>query len=126
MTTRTIVRVDEEKCDGCGNCVSPCAEGALQIIDGKAGVIREELCDGAGFCLGVCPNGALSIEEREAAEFSEQAVEKQAASKRRGNYQPQQCYRCGRDEESAVLFPCRRGGKSLWVFARCLPGLIHG
>jgi len=71
---RTIVRIDEELCDGCGACVAPCAEGAIQLVDGKAKVIREELCDGAGFCLGVCPTGALSIEEREAPAFDPEAA----------------------------------------------------
>jgi len=49
-----IVKIDEEKCTGCGKCVSPCAEGAIRIIDGKAKVISEELCDGMGFCIGIC------------------------------------------------------------------------
>jgi len=62
---RQIVRIDEELCNGCGACVTPCAEGAIQLINGKARVVREELCDGAGFCLGVCPTGALTIETRE-------------------------------------------------------------
>ena len=57
--TRQIVHIDEELCNGCGVCVSPCAEGAIVLIDGKARVVKEELCDGAGFCLGVCPTGAL-------------------------------------------------------------------
>src|SRR5450759_5936198 len=74
--TRQIVRIDEDLCTGCGVCVSPCAEGAITIGDGKAKVVREELGDGAGFCLGVCPTGALTVEEREAPEFDHVAVEK--------------------------------------------------
>ena len=62
-------------CNGCGLCVTPCAEGAIQIIDGKARVVREELCDGAGFCLAVCPTGALTIETREAVAFDHHAAE---------------------------------------------------
>lgn len=125
MAKRKIVRIDEETCTGCGLCVTPCAEGAIQIIDGKARVMREELCDGAGFCLGVCPVGALTIEDREAPVFSEEAVHEHMKSRPR-NYIAQACHRCGTGEDMAVLLPCRSGGESLWVCTRCLPALIHG
>jgi MinD superfamily P-loop ATPase len=125
MTIRQIVRIDQELCNGCGACVTPCAEGAIQIIDGKAHVVREELCDGAGFCLAVCPTGALRIEQREAAAFDAHAAE--AEMDRRGKtYIEQTCHVCGEGEDSRVLLPCRKGGASLWVCTRCLPALIHG
>lgn len=72
---RKIIEIDEEKCDGCGNCVPSCAEGAIQIIDGVAKVVKDEYCDGLGACLGECPQDALKLVERECEEFNEAAVE---------------------------------------------------
>jgi len=122
---RKIVKIDEETCNGCGACVTPCAEGAIQLVDGKAKVLKEQLCDGAGFCLGVCPTGALQIEEREAEAFDADAAHEQMAA-RGEQIINEKCFRCGSDERQAVLFPCRHQGKSQWVCVRCLPPLIHG
>lgn len=73
-TMRNMINIDEELCDGCELCVSACAEGAIQVIDGKAKLVNEIYCDGLGACLGDCPTGALTIEQREAEDFDEEAA----------------------------------------------------
>lgn len=74
MAMREMVNIDEEKCDGCGLCVPSCAEGAIQIIDGKAKLLSDNLCDGLGACLGDCPQDAITIEMRDADAYDEVAV----------------------------------------------------
>ena len=80
MTVRNIVKIDEDKCNGCGKCVSACAEGAIKLINGKAKLISETYCDGLGACLGHCPQDAITVEQRECDDFNEQAAKKHLES----------------------------------------------
>ena len=81
MTKRKIVNINENLCNGCGNCIPKCAEGALQIVNGKAKIIKETYCDGLGACLGQCPQGAITITEREADAFNEAEVHEHLKTK---------------------------------------------
>lgn len=76
---RNIIKIDEDKCNGCGICIPDCAEGALKIVDGKIKLVKESLCDGLGACVGRCPTGALIVEEREADAFNEEEAKRNMA-----------------------------------------------
>jgi Fe-S-cluster-containing hydrogenase component 2 len=84
---RQVIKIDEEKCNGCGLCAKACHEGAIAMVQGKARLIRDDFCDGLGNCLPVCPTGAITFEERDAAAFDESSVkafkEKQSAHQAR-------------------------------------------
>mgnify|MGYP000746773520 CR=1 FL=1 len=78
---RQVIKIDEEKCNGCGLCVNACHEGAIGLVHGKAKLMRDDYCDGLGDCLPSCPTGAISFEQREAADYDEAAVMKAKAEK---------------------------------------------
>ena len=99
MAIRNIIEIDESKCDGCGNCVTDCAEAALQIVNGKARLVKEIYCDGLGACLGACPTGALKVVQRESAPFDEAATEKHIEATKKIKESP-----CGCPGTKAVDF----------------------
>ena len=88
---RKIIKIDEEKCNGCGICVSACHEGAIGMVNGKAKLMRDDYCDGLGDCLPGCPVNAISFEEREAAEYDEAAVKANMAAKKAEPLDVQEC-----------------------------------
>jgi NAD-dependent dihydropyrimidine dehydrogenase PreA subunit len=83
MAVRNIVKIDQDKCNGCGECAIACAEGAIKLINGKAKLISETYCDGLGACLGHCPQDAITVEQRECDDFNEQAVKKHLESQKK-------------------------------------------
>ena len=92
---RKIIEINEELCDGCGQCVPSCAEGAIKVIDGKARLVAEKYCDGLGACMGECPRGALKIIEREAEDFDADAVEEYLHSEKQEKESEESVLACG-------------------------------
>jgi ferredoxin len=74
MNMRKIIKIDESRCNGCGDCITACAEGAIELKNGKARVVSESFCDGLGACLAVCPQGAITLEERDSVDYDEKAA----------------------------------------------------
>jgi len=125
---RKIIQIDEELCDGCGQCVPSCAEGAIEIVDGKARLIAEKYCDGLGACLGECPNGALTVVEREAEEFDEEAVEEYLSSKEQGESPEEATMACGCPSAQIQSFVPPASGKDAnerTIQERSLSALSH-
>jgi len=112
---RKIIEIDEELCDGCGQCVPSCAEGAIEIVDGKAELVSEVYCDGLGACLGECPTGALTVVEREAEEFDEKAVEDYLSEKAEKEPAEELTMACGCPSSQIRSFgpstPCEEANK---------------
>jgi len=105
MVKRNIIKIDESLCNGCGSCAIACSEGAIEMVDGKARVVRESFCDGLGACIGECPTGALTIERRDAEAFDEKAaLEFQQQSKAEGNSPAEK--RAEQEGESGPIAPC--------------------
>ncbi len=107
---RRIIQIDESKCNGCGACASACHEGAIQMIDGVAKLVRDDYCDGLGDCLPACPTGAITFVEREAAAYDEAAVMKAKAEK----------------ESGIAPLPCGCPGTAMRTFDRTGDGASNG
>lgn len=132
MARRLIVKIDPERCDGCGLCVPACAEGALQIVDGVARLVKDSYCDGLGACLGDCPRDAITLEEREAEDFDAEAVEEHLQSMR--GCPVTVCP--GVQERGEVQWPVQLrlisphapflAGREILVAADCVPAVCHG
>jgi len=101
---RKIIEIDEKKCTGCGLCTTACAEGAIELRDGKARLVSEVYCDGLGACLGECPEGALAVIERESQEFSPEAVEEHLKQKSLGVEQAHEPMACGCPSQHIQVF----------------------
>jgi ferredoxin len=132
-----VITIDEDACTGCGLCVTECAEGAIEITDGKARVVGDWLCDGIGHCVGACPEGALSVETHADAPSHAaggapepkpvpSSVPASAAEADAGSLETLcTCGLCGVSDREATLVAIRSKGDAGWCCTKCLPSLIH-
>ncbi|HIY56435.1 MAG TPA: 4Fe-4S binding protein [Candidatus Dorea merdavium] len=99
---RKIIHIDQEKCNGCGACANACHEGAIQMVNGKAALIRDDYCDGLGDCLPACPTGAITFEKREAAAYDHEAVQKHLAAQGKVSQESQLSHQTKAPQESQL------------------------
>jgi ferredoxin len=110
---RKIIEIDEERCTGCAECVPSCAEGAIEIVNGKARLMAEKYCDGLGACLGECPSDALRIVEREAEEFDEGAVDEHLKKVLQSRKEPEPVMACGCPSSQIQSFQPSKAGRKV-------------